>query len=213
MQKKDKNLGIRHGRLLVLRFDESRTPSGHKKYQMICDCGAIVTKPLSVVKIGDIRSCGCLARELSASRKFKHGLIGTKEYAAWTGMRARCLNPKKKTFKYYGGRGISICARWGSFEKFLKDMGPAPGKEYSIDRINVNGNYDPGNCRWATKKEQSENRRRSIFIEFFGEKRSLVYWCKFFSINYFTARNRLRRGLPPEKIFKAIYETKRELSP
>lgn len=92
-------------------------------------------------------------------------------------MRQRCLNPLDGAFKHYGGRGISICDRWGVFENFLADMGPLPAAGYEIDRIDVNGNYEPGNCRWATHKVQANNKRTSLFFTHDGRTQTLSQWA------------------------------------
>lgn len=133
-----------------------------------CQCGTERAVRSCHLTRGNSKSCGCLNRELSSARakarNLKHGHSPrgkfSSEYKSWASMRARCSNPATNSFEYYGGRGIKVCDSWeGSFKEFLKDMGLKPSPLHSIDRINSNGNYEPGNCRWATKKEQRHNRR------------------------------------------------------
>lgn len=125
-----------------------------------CDCGGTKTVQGGHLKTGNVASCGCLAREITSKRSIKHGLHKTKEYKTWQQMKERCLNQKSKNFSGYGGRGISVFDGWiSSFDLFLSHVGFCPPECKSLDRINNNGNYEPGNVRWATPAQQSRNTR------------------------------------------------------
>jgi len=125
-----------------------------------CECGRETIVLAEKLRSGHTRSCGCLHGEKIAAGNPKHNGRHTPEYVIWQSMVKRCQNPKHISFKYYGERGISVSPAWSDFAQFYGDMGPRPSETHSIDRINVDGNYEPGNCRWATPKEQASNRRK-----------------------------------------------------
>ena|ERR1700724_3600028 len=157
-------IGQRFTRFLVIAFVETRKRNSY--WSCRCDCGEVRTISGQDLKGGHSRSCGCLQRQLVSQRSrgntfpVTHGQHETTEYAIWEGMIQRCTNPKNKAWKWYGARGITICVRWLKFENFLADMGQRPAGK-SIDRYpNNGGNYEPGNCRWATQREQVQNSRR-----------------------------------------------------
>ncbi len=155
--------GQKFGRLFVEKFSHVDRCS---YWDCRCDCGVSKKVSLANLTSGEVRSCGCLARErqsIAGKKSRKHGeaIALTSEYAIWKSMKARCSNRKLKSWKRYGAMGIKVCERWrSSFEDFLADMGRRPSSKHSIDRYpNPYGNYEPGNCRWATSIEQRHNWR------------------------------------------------------
>lgn len=195
-------VGQRFGRWLVL---ESKGVSGrirNTRYVCQCDCGAIKIIPSNNLAAGHSKSCGCLARELLAIRARKQGthrLTKSPTWVTWQGLVQRCNNPKAPGFHRYGGRGITVCARWLKFANFLADMGIRP-KGYTIERIDNNGGYHPGNCKWATYKEQENNKSTNKHLTFNGLTLTLSQWADKTGIYYNTIRQRIARQWPIERI-------------
>jgi hypothetical protein len=155
--------GQMFGRLTVIERFRSR--NGRVTWLCRCACGKLHEAVSHALTSGHTKSCGCWKQERNTSTPPSHGHASRKAglsptYQSWRGMWTRCTNPNVKSYKDYGGRGITICARWAEFENFLADMGERPDGR-TLDRIEVNGNYEPNNCRWATRKEQVMNTRKA----------------------------------------------------
>lgn len=152
--------GKKYGRLLVLGY------SGNCKWLCRCDCGKEKDVLSQNIQSGASSSCGCRMMEVSRTLLLTHGATvdgkETSEHISWRAMTDRCRNKSHVAWKYYGGRGITVCERWYQYENFLADMGSKPTPKHSIDRIDPDGNYEPGNCRWATVLEQRHNRRKKV---------------------------------------------------
>lgn len=201
-------VGLKFGRLLVLGPAEHA--NGRRRVQCQCDCGTVTVVEPRMLRKGRSKSCGCLQRDIMSavsSGRTKHGLTNTPEYDAWTRMKRRCYSPKDSKYRLYGGRGITVCERWlSSFEAFYEDMGDKPTPSHSLDRIDVDGNYEPSNCRWATPTVQGRNKQTHRLVWLNGKQMPLSQACETAGVNYRAALYRLNRGthwmphpLPPAR--------------
>lgn len=183
--------GKTFGRLTVI----SRGPNigRHVQWKCRCECGKETLVTSTNLVSNRSRSCGCLHIEAVTT----HGKTTCREYSAWVSMKSRCYTTSNIGFKYYGARGITVCERWlHSFENFVTDMGAKPGNEYSLDRIDPNGNYCPENCRWATRDVQDNNRRNNKFVTFDGKTQTVSQWAKEKGIVKTTILGRIKWGWP-----------------
>lgn len=143
-------------------------------------------------------------REKASRRWRKHGASETREYRIWRAIKTRCTNSASKSYPDYGGRGIKMCSRWAEdFASFIEDMGPAP-EDGSIERIDNEGDYCPGNCKWASRAEQNRNKRNCRFLEAFGQTKTLAEWAESYGVNRATLWNRLKRGLSMEEALTMV---------
>lgn len=190
--------GQRFGRLVALVVEPTAQPG--RFWRCACDCGAFVVSTVGRLRVGNTKSCGCLkvdAARVKGKSSATHGMFGTREYATWSAMLGRCSNPKHSAWPDYGGRGITVCTAWLKFDNFYADMGARPSGK-SLDRVDNSGNYEPRNCRWATKKEQARNRRGNRLVEFNGTTATLAETAARVGLPVSTVRDRLNAGWPTE---------------
>lgn len=185
------------GRLTVIK---QAKPDKHKKrtWVCLCVCGASITASSGSLTSANTTSCGCFRREHSSTQNLKHGhnrrtTPRSSEYSSWSNMIQRCTDENGKDFGNYGGRGIKVCDAWHDYGSFLANMGLKPSPRHTIERIDNNGNYEPGNCRWATKLEQSNNRRGNIQICWDDNVASLSVAAKHFGLPYRIVYDRIKR--------------------
>lgn len=188
--------GQRFGRLFAMWLVERDPKWNDHLWAFRCACGKSVDLRIKQVRSGHTSSCGCLATEALVERNTTHGLSRAhpREYRSWKDMRARCNNPNDSDFADYGGRGIRVCDRWGDFAAFFADMGARP-EGHTLDRIDVDGGYEPGNCRWADAGQQANNKRSNVVYEMDGRTQTLQQWCREFGTESSKVRYRLNRGM------------------
>jgi len=206
MSKRIKNkIGQVFGRLIVIEF-MGLNYHYEAQWKCKCECGNEITVLSGQLMAGYIKSCGCLRRESMIKRSTTHGKSKTRIFHIWQGMRARCNNPNNKNYNNYGGRGICVCKEWNkSFEVFnnwAKENGYKPN--LSIDRIDVNGNYEPFNCKWSTVIEQNNNKRKSRKIRANGVIMTVAEISKKTGLKISTISERIRRGDVGEQIIRPV---------
>lgn len=208
--------GRRFGRLRALSYCGRK--NGRTLWRCVCDCGNYSIVGYSNLINGVTRSCGCLEKEnfeksilthsnrKSADSGWYGELASHPLYSSWQSMLNRCYNKRAKSYNDYGGRGIRVCDRWlpenKGFQMFVEDMGARPTDRHTIDRIDVNGDYSPENCRWATVFQQSTNKRKSVYVYYSGYRIPLLVLCEKLGLNYWTVAHQVIKGFDINEIIK-----------
>lgn len=182
--------GVRVGSLVAIKPDGFKQTAGGRQYFWLCkcDCGNTCRVDGCCLRRASTKSCGCKKNGL------KHGMATHPLYVVWLGMKGRCTNPNHKNYEDYGGRGIRVCQRWlDSFQAFYDDMGERPGPNYTIERKDNNGPYEPSNCCWVTRASQNENTRQTRLLTYLGATLSIGKWAKRLGIHRKTITARIDR--------------------
>lgn len=189
-------VGQPYGRWTILSYSHTKGP--HKYYDCRCECGTERSVQGWSLVYGKTLSCGCLRREVNKVIHLTHGSCAHPAYKIWSGVKKRCQNPDAHAYKHYGGRGISLADAWQAFEGFWADMGAAWKPGLTIEREDVNGNYEPGNCRWATMLEQGGNKRNNRIIDTPWGPLHQAEAARRAGISVQTLSSRMRAGWPQE---------------
>lgn len=206
--------GMRFGRLCVIKFSRDvKYGNRIRKYWLCkCDCGNIHEVRRDSLTSGYVKSCGCLKKEQDAKNltdkfqfKPKYDVVDKRLRGIWNKIKDRCFNENVESYNRYGGRGITICNEWLDFNVFAKwSLENGYSDNLTIDRIDNNGNYEPSNCRWITTKEQCNNRRNNIIVEYEGEKITLMKLSEITNISYGCLTSRYKRGYRGEELIKQV---------
>jgi hypothetical protein len=198
-------VGARYGRLTVMSEAPKRpSSSGLRRYwKCRCDCGNSTVSSDDNLKGGRSQSCGCGKAEATRQRFSLHGSSSSAEYKLWTGMKRRCLNQNSTDYKNYGARGIGIDPTWAAdYAAFRAHVGPRPSPNHSIDRIDVNGNYEPGNVRWCTRAEQKRNQRTNVWVDYKGTRMCMADAAALAGLGVPTVAARRKKGWPEARWFE-----------
>lgn len=216
MPLKVKNLlGHAYGEWTVIQY--AGIASNSRKAAWLCECKCGTRKVITSNNLKRALSCGCGRREKTILRNTTHGRARSPEHRAWCAMKKRCYNQNDPRYKDWGGRGVIVCDKWrNSFESFLSDMGSRPSNKHSVDRIDVNGNYEPENCRWATSDIQATNTRRNVKLTIGVDTRCLSEWAREAGVHPATFANRVEANwseddllLPPTKAKQLDFKGKK----
>ncbi len=193
-------VGQKFGKWIVLNRAGRHHIRNRIMWFCMCECGVLRDVVGDSLRIGASQSCGCLRKERTSEASRTHGATGSRTYVSWASMIQRCSNPKNTDYHSYGGRGISVCSKWvKSFEEFYSHMGERP-EGLTLDRIDNEGNYEPGNCRWATTAQQAINTRRVVLIECNNEMLPVTIAARKVGLSHQTVFSRIKAGWLTEEL-------------
>lgn len=198
--------GQRFGKLTVIARGQN-TKSGKATWVCTCDCGKRKEKSVVAYDLisGKVRSCGCIYFESNKGRRMTHGKTSTRLHRIWCGMRQRCNDPAYPAYRIYGGKGVTVCEEWSDFQSFYDwSMENGYREDLTIDRIDSNGNYCPENCRWATMKEQQNNRTNNIRLSVFGIEKTISEWSEASGIPRATLDWRVKNHWAEDELFMPV---------
>ncbi len=193
--------GMVFGRLTVLLSYTSTSKTKKSSHLCLCSCGSISEHDGADLRRGDAKSCGCLFKEGRHLLNTTHGKSHSPVWLTWVNMRARCFKPGNRNYHNYGGRDITICDKWMTFEGFYEDMGDKPFPKAQLDRIDVDGDYHKDNCRWVSNKQNANNKRNNRYIIYLGLTATLSQWCDAIGISGSMVRSRYYQGWGIEDMF------------
>lgn len=176
-----------------------------------CECGTERVVLAQAFRDGTSLSCGCAARRLLVKVNTTHGMSKTPEFRIWTAAQQRCMNPKSRAYRHYGGRGVRFYEGWlgpDGFSAFIAHVGPRPSSVHELDRIDVNGHYEPGNVRWATRREQCRNTRRNRLVEYDGRSWCVAALAEHIGVNRNTLIKRLNSGFSIDRVVAPVSASK-----
>ena len=194
--------GKKFNKLTVISFhprEKDDTRARITRWNCVCDCGKQKVVAGIELTSGGTKSCGCIMVENIRKANSTHGLSGGPEYKTWLKMKERCLNKNAINYERYGGRGITVCERWMSFDNFFADMGKKPTPDHSIERKKNDAGYSPENCKWETRKVQCRNRRSSRILNVNGDEKTVAEWAEITGIGRSTIEHRIKIGWPPAR--------------
>lgn len=192
-------VGMKFGRLTVMDRESPKSKKAKGLWVCKCECGNVIKVNTSDLKSGNTTSCGCKRKETLRQLRTKHGESNTRLYNVWSDMKKRCYNTKNVDYKNYGGRGITVCDEWMDFQNFYEWAiangydETAPRGQCTIDRIDVDGCYEPENCRWVDRYIQMNNKRNNRILTYNGESHTLAEWCEIVNIPYSCLKSRLNK--------------------
>lgn len=200
--------GDRYGRLTII--NEIKQIGNGRRFLCKCDCGNKKEVNLSKLTSDNTKSCGCLQQESRKKSTKTHGMVGSRLYNIWNGIRERCTNPKSSIYSHYGGRGIKLSDQWLDFTSFMHwSLSNGYENDLTIERKDVNGDYCPENCKWVSMEHQNLNKRNTLLVEYKGEIKPLKTWCEELGLGYVRIWKRLNKGWTPNEAFEIEYGKRR----